>query len=59
MYVPPQILEAGGGALDAVVACVAALEENPRFNAGAQGWRGSRQLGRGRASPSLPLGGSD
>lgn len=29
-----QILEAGGGALDAVTAAVASLEEDPRFNAG-------------------------
>ncbi|KIZ07578.1 beta-aspartyl-peptidase (threonine type) [Monoraphidium neglectum] len=39
-----QILEAGGSALDAAVACVVALEENPRFNAG----RGSVLTASGR-----------
>jgi hypothetical protein len=39
-YARPQVLEAGGSALDATVAAVVALEDDPRFNAGGWGARG-------------------
>jgi hypothetical protein len=47
---PLQVLEAGGSALDAVVASVVALEDDPRFNAGGRAGRGGAGRGRGRAS---------